>query len=193
MKRRNNMFIKKLSTGIILGVLLILPISARSQGSAFIGPHVGIQKTSGSEGSNYLIGATLRLHLLPAIGVEGDFGYRQERFGGGAVTLKQWPITVTGLLYPIPFLYGGLGAGWYSTTFDYSDQYNAAGFTDETTRKTGWHLAAGVEIPASPRVHLFGDVRYVFLNYKFKNLPGAVLDGAKANFYSLNAGLLFRL
>jgi hypothetical protein len=191
-EKENNMFIK-ISTGLMLAVLMLLPWSAHSQPSLLFGPHIGIQKSSGSDKTNYLAGATLRLHLLPALGVEGDIGYRQEKYGNGALTLKQWPVTVTGLLYPLPFLYGGLGAGWYSTTLDYSDFYNQNGVPDETVRKTGWHLAAGLEIPASPRVKIFGDVRYVFLNYKFADLPDAVLDGAKANFYSVNVGLLFRL
>jgi opacity protein-like surface antigen len=178
---------------IILGALLLLPAVAQSQGSVSFGPHLGIQKSTGAENANYLVGGTLRLKLLPAIGAEGDIGYRQEKYSGGAVTLKQWPVTVTGLLYPLPFLYGGVGFGWYNTTADYSDFYNMAGYSDETTRKAGWHLGAGVELPASPSVKLYGDVRYVFLDYKFKNLPGAVLDGAKSDFYSLNFGLLFRL
>jgi len=135
----------------------------------------------------------VRAKLMPAIGVEGDIGYRQEKLGNDALTIRQWPVTVTGLLYPLPFLYGALGGGWYNTTFDYADVYNKAGYADETTRKFGWHLGAGVELPASHSIKLFGDVRYVFLDQKLKNLPDAVLDGDNANFYSINAGLLFRL
>lgn len=184
---------KVIKLGILLGAMSLLPISARSQPSVLFGPHVGIQRTSGADGSNYLVGATLRLKLLPVIGVEGDIGYRQEKFGSGALTVKQWPVTVTGLLYPLPFLYGGMGGGWYNTTFDYSDRYNNLGITDETTQKFGWHLAAGLEMPTMARVKLYGDVRYVFLDYKLKALPDAVLDGAKSNFYSINIGLLFKL
>lgn len=185
--------LRRTTTGIILGILILLPFSVRSQTHAYFGPHLGIQKAQDAEGSNYLVGATLRLKLLSAIGVEGDIGYRQEKFGPDAVTVRTWPVTVTGLLYPLPIIYGGLGAGWYHTTFDYADVYNQAGFSDETTSKFGWHLAAGIELPASPNIRLFGDARYVFLDYKFKELPDAVLHGAKANFYSLNFGLLFRL
>ena len=183
---------RTISTGILLGILILLPFSARSQ-SIYIGPHLGIQKAQGAQSASYLVGATLRLKLLPFIGAEGDIGYRQEKFGSGAVTVKEWPVTFTGLFYPLSIIYGGIGGGWYNTTFDYSDTYNQAGFTDETTRKFGWHLAAGVELPASPKIKLFGDIRWVFLDYKFKDLPGAVLDGAKASSYSINVGLLLRL
>lgn len=186
---------RKISTGILLGILILAPLSARSQTNLYFGPHLGIQKSSGAENTNYLAGATLRLKLLPILAVEGDIGYRQEKFGSGAVTVKEWPVTVTGLLYPLPIIpiYGGVGAGWYFTTLDYSTKYNQDGYSDGTSRKFGWHVVVGLELPVSSNLKLFGDVRYVFLNYKFKNLPGAVLDGTDANFYSINVGLLFRL
>ena len=183
----------KISAGIVLGILLSLPLSSYSQSSVYVGPHLGIQKSEGAEDPSYLIGATLRAKLLPILGIEADIGYRQEKYGSGAVTVRTWPVTVTGLLYPLPVIYGGLGGGWYSTTFDYADSYNDIGIEDETTRNFGWHLAAGVEFPASPRVRLFGDVRFVFLDYDFKDLPEAVLDGADSDFYSINVGVLFGL
>lgn len=184
---------KTIRSGIILGILVLLPVSARSQTNAYVGPHLGIQKSPDAQDANFLVGATVRLRLMPILGIEGEIGYRQEKFGSDAVTVREWPVTVTGLLYPLPVVYGGLGAGWYSTTFDYNDFFNEAGYEDETKRNFGWHLAAGIELPASPKVRLFGDIRYVFLDRKFKELPGAVLDGAKSNFYSINVGLLFRL
>lgn len=185
------MFIKR-NLIFALGILIMLPLAARSQ-SLYIGPHLGIQKSDGAEDANYLVGATLRMKLMPIIGIEGDLGYRQEKYGNNAVTVRNWPVTVTGLLYPLPFAYGGIGGGWYNTTFDYADTYNDAGFDDETTQEFGWHLAAGVELPASPRFKVFGDVRFVFLDYKFKELPNAVMEGKDSDFYSLNFGILFRL
>jgi opacity protein-like surface antigen len=184
---------RKISIGILLGIIILLPLTARGQANIYVGPHLGIQKSTGADGANYLVGATLRMKLMPILGVEGDIGYRQEKFGSGALTVKEWPVTVTGLIYPLPFIYGGLGAGWYFTTLDYSTSYNNAGFADETTHKFGWHLVAGVELPATSHFKLYGDIRWVFLDYKFKNLPNAVLNGAKANFYSINVGLLFRI
>ena len=185
--------LKNISTGILLGVFSLLPIAAWSQSGIFMGPHVGIQKSRDANDPNYLVGATARVKLLPILGAEGDIGYRQEKFGSDAVTVRQWPVTVTGMIYPLPIIYGGIGGGWYHTTSDYSDTYNDAGIKDDTQTKFGWHLVAGLELPASGNFRLYGDVRYVFLNYKFKKLPGAVLDGAKSDFYSINVGMLFRL
>jgi len=182
----------KISIGIFLGILILLPLTARSQTATYLGPHLGIQKSRDAQDANYLVGATLRLKLSPFLGAEGDISYRQEKYGSGAVTVRNWPVTVTGLLYLLPTVYGGVGAGWYNTSFDYADTYNKGGYGDETTQEFGWHLAVGVELPASPKVRLFGDVRYVFLDYEFKDLPDAVLDGAKSDFYSINAGILFQ-
>jgi opacity protein-like surface antigen len=167
---------RKISMGIVYGILILLPLAANSQTNVYLGPHLGIQKSHDAQDA-----------------IEGDIGYRQEKYASGAVTVKNWPVTVTGLIYPLPIIYGGIGAGWYNTTIDYAKIYNQAGFSDETTQKFGWHLAAGIELPASPNVRLFGDIRYVFIDYEFKNLPGAVLDGVKSDFYSINAGILFRL
>ena len=184
--------LRTISIGIVLGILILLPVSARGQTSVYVGPHLGIQKSEGAD-ANYLIGATLRVKLMPVLGVEGDIGYRQEKYGSDVLTVRQYPVTVTGLIYPLPIIYGGIGAGWYNTTFDYAERYNDLGIDDETTTEFGWHLAAGIELPASPKFRLFGDVRFVFLDYKFKDLPEAVLDGAESNFYSINVGLLMRL
>ena len=184
---------RKISTAIFLWILIMQPLIASSQTSVFLGPHLGIQKSSGADKANYLVGLTFRAKLSPVLGLEGDIGYRQQKYGKDVLTVKEWPVTVTALLYPVPIIYGGIGAGWYNTSFDYADTYNQDGIEDETTQKFGWHLAAGVEVEASPQVSIFGDIRYVFLKYKFRDLPGAVLDGAKADFYSINLGLLFHL
>jgi opacity protein-like surface antigen len=176
-----------------MAILGLVPLTARSQTSAYLGPHVGIQKSQDAKDASYLVGATLRLKLMSILGIEGDIGYRQEKYGSDVLTVREWPATVTGLLYPLPIIYGGIGGGWYNSTLDYSDRYNQLGFDDDTATKFGWHLVVGVELPASPKLKLFGDVRYVFLDRKFKDLPDAVLDDAKANFYSINIGLLFHL
>jgi len=180
---------KRICLGFLLSIFITLPLAVHGQIGASIGPHVGIQKAQDAEKSNYLVGATLRIRLMFALGVEGDISYRQEEFAGNSITVKSWPVTVTGLLYPLPVLYGGVGAGWYNTTFDFND----AAIDNRTEREFGWHLAVGLELPASPRISIFGDVRYVFLDYNLKNVPSAVVNDINADFYSINAGLLFHL
>jgi len=193
LKKLEDNVIGKFSAVIFLGILVLLPWSVRAQTDIYVGPHLGIQKSQDAQDPNYLVGATLRVRLMPVIGVEGDIGYRQEKYGSDAVTVKDWPVTVTGLIYPLPIIYGGIGGGWYNTTLDYADTYNDAGFDDETTQEFGWHLVVGTELPPMSNIRFFGDVRYVFLDRKFKDLPDAALDGVKSDFYSINVGLLIRL
>ena len=187
------------TTLILLLVLVLGAVTADVQGEengssrAFIGPFLGIQKSQDSDEANYLAGAALRLKLLPNLAAEGSIAYRDEKYGDEALTVRSWPVSVTGLLYPLPIIYGGLGAGWYNMTFDYSDALNDTGLEDETTQEFGWHLAVGAELPLSAKAHLFGDVRYVFLDYDVKDLPDAVADGVDANFYSISVGVLFGL
>jgi opacity protein-like surface antigen len=85
-------------------------------------------------------------------------------------------------------IYGAMGFGWYNTTFDYAEVTTIA---DETVQKIGWHFGGGVELPVGPKFKLTADIRYVFLNYDFKEIPGS--GDISSNFYVITAGLLFGL
>ncbi|MGH8015964.1 MAG: outer membrane protein [Candidatus Zixiibacteriota bacterium] len=183
---------KRIFSGILLSFLLAFPIIAKAQVGISFGPHVGIQKAQDADESNYLFGGTVRAKFA-ALGAEGSISYRQEDYESGAVTVKSWPVTASGLIYPLPVIYGAVGGGWYNTTFDFNESYNMAGFDDRTEQEFGWHMGAGLEIPLTPKTKLFGDVRWVFLEYQLENLPTAVVEDVNADFYSINAGILFQL
>ena len=97
---------------------------------------------------------------------------------------------VTGLFYPLPIVYGAFGAGWYNTTFDYS-QSRLPFFKDKTSQEFGWHFGAGLEIPAGKKTKFMADIRYVFLNYDFEEIPGS--SDLNSNFFIITAGFLFGL
>lgn len=165
-----------------------------------IGPVVGYQKAGDADNGRFMFGAALRLRLSEALGAEASINYRQEKYGNGAVTVKSWPIMVTGMLYPIPFVYGLLGAGWYNTTFDYSNNVKnsvtALGFSlgDKNIQRFGWHVGAGLELDTGTGTKLFGDIRYVFLNYSLDNLATQAVNSLKdlnSNFFVVSVGLLF--
>jgi len=167
--------------------VFLLSSSEVSAGGFSLGPHLGYQKAKDAESGKFMVGATARLKLIGALGAEGTISYRQEDYGD-YLTAKSWPIMVTGLLYPIPIVYAGVGIGWHRTTYDY-DQ-NQVSQEDETTTDFGWHLNAGVELPLGG-MDLVGDIRYVFLDRKFPDLED--IENLNSDFFMITAGLLFRL
>ncbi|MFZ0389846.1 MAG: outer membrane beta-barrel protein [Calditrichia bacterium] len=153
-----------------------------------LGPQLGYFKSQDAEKGRMMYGVAARVKLLPMIGVEGSINYRQEKYVDGAVTVRSWPVMVTGLIYPLPLIYGAAGFGWYNTTFDYDQDMFGFEIKDQTTQSVGWHFGAGVELPAGG-MKLTGDIRYVFLNYDFKDLPTS--EDINSNFYVITVGLLF--
>jgi hypothetical protein len=154
------------------------------------GPVLGWTKANGSDAGKIEGGLALRMHLSPALGLEGSILYRQDKFNNGAVTATTWPVQVTGLVYVVPMVYGAIGAGWYHTTYDYDASVYPTGTNSETQTQFGWHFGGGVEVPLG-RASFTADIRYTFLNYDFKQLPGT--GGTNANFFTLNFGILFGL
>lgn len=164
--------------------------ASANHGAIGFGPVLGWTRANGSDAGKITGGAALRMHLSPALGLEGSIMYRQDKYNNGAVTASTWPVQVTGLIYVVPMIYGAIGAGWYHTTYDYDMNVYPAGTTSETQTQFGWHFGGGVEVPLGG-ASFTADIRYTFLNYDFKQLPGT--GGTNANFFSLNFGLLFGL
>jgi len=157
-----------------------------------LGPQAGYQKAKDADNGKLMVGAALRFKLSSALGVEGSINYRHEKFADGVLTVRSWPVMATALIYPIPIIYGAAGAGWYNTTFDYDEKkVNAANVKDETKQQIGWHFGGGVELPLGSNSKLAADIRYVFIDYKFKALPGT--KDLDSDFYVVTVGLLWGL
>jgi len=169
--------------------LLLLSLAAPAFAGVGIGPQVGYYKSSDADEGEFMYGGALRLTPVPFLGLEGSVNYRQESYYDDALTVKSWPIMATALLYPVPVAYGLAGVGWYNTTFEYDLQHFTGADEEETTNEFGWHFGAGVELPLGDALRLAGDIRYVFLDYEFEDLPGS--DEAESNFYVLTVTLLF--
>jgi len=176
----------KRCTLLIVVVLALLSWTSFAVASAQLGIHLGIQKAPDADNAN-LMGGILVRSKISDWAIEGSIDYRQDKFYDGNVTVRQWPVMLTLLYYPIPVLHADLGAGWYNTTIDYGSDYESYGARDETLQRFGWHFGAGVEFPLD-RVTLTADLRYVFLDYNWNYVPGT--GGRKGNFYMLTIGLL---
>jgi opacity protein-like surface antigen len=173
-------------TLLFTGLITLMVAQANAQ-SISLGPQIGYYKVPDADKGSFMGGAAWRLKLTPVLGAEASINYRQEKYADGALTVRSWPVMVTGLIYPLPVVYGAVGAGWYSVTLDY-DQSKLPFVQDETTQKFGWHFGGGVELPLGS-LKLTGDIRYVFLNYDFKQIPGS--GDMKSNFTVVTVGLLF--
>jgi opacity protein-like surface antigen len=182
---------------VLISVILTAASAATAvaQGGVGFGPQIGFFKAQSADQPRGMGGAVLRVKFSDVFGIEGSINYREERYGGGAVDVKTWPVMMTALVYPVPILYGALGAGWYNTSISYNVPpgllAGAASVSSETKQQFGWHFGGGLELPLFSSVKLVGDIRYVFLNYNFKSFPGS--NGVNSNFYVMSVSLLFGL
>jgi len=174
---------------IIMGLTALLMVQAKAQ-SLNLGAQLGYYKAQDADNGAFTGGAALRLKLSSVVGIEASISNRRERYANGALTVRSWPVMVTGLIYPLPILYGAMGFGWYNVTFHY-DQSMLPLLSDETTQKVGWHFGGGLEFPITTYILLTGDFRYVFLNYNFAAIPGS--GDLKSNFTVITVGFLFDL
>ena len=166
-----------------------------AQSVARLGPLVGLYKGRDADGYRVIGGAALRFRLSDMIGIEGSINYRKEEYNHESVDVQSWPLMVTGLLYPIPFVYGAVGAGWYNIVVSYhvppGTPVSLTSVSGETKQQFGWHCGGGVELKVFSFVTLVGDIRYVMLNYNFRSSPGsnAVISSSPV----MTAVLLFDL
>jgi opacity protein-like surface antigen len=176
-------------TFLIMGLTALLVSQVTAQ-SINLGPQLGYFKAQDADDGTYTGGVAMRLKFLSVFGFEASINNRQEKYANGALTVHSWPVMVTGLIYPLPIVYGAMGFGWYYGTFHY-DQSRLPLFTDETIQKVGWHFGGGLEFPITTYLLLTGDFRYVFLNYDFKAIPGS--GDLKSNFTVITVGFLLYL
>ncbi len=189
-KKGITMWKKVILTTGLLGLLISQVNAQQTTSGISLGPLVGYQRARDADEGKFMGGAALRIKLNDVLGGEASVNYREEQYANSGVTVRSWPVMVTGLLYPVPAVYGAIGAGWYNTTFTY-DNARYQNTPDETQQKFGWHFGAGVEIPPSSNTKITADIRYVFLNYNFQKLPGA--GGLQSDFYLITVGFLFDL
>jgi len=172
---------------LLFALVFLIGSAVFAQGIAF-GPQLGFQKARDADEGKLMIGGAIRAKLSPALGIEGSINYRHENYGEDFLTVRSWPVMLTGMFYPFPVIYAAMGAGWYNTTFDYAKTLNDDGIDDETTQEVGWHFGGGVEIPFGELTKVKADIRYVFLDYDFNEIPGR--GGTKSDFYMITIGLL---
>ncbi|PIZ65840.1 MAG: hypothetical protein COY19_07505 [Candidatus Marinimicrobia bacterium CG_4_10_14_0_2_um_filter_48_9] len=174
---------------VILGAVVLNGVSAEAM-SMSIGPQLGFYKALDADQQSQMFGLTGRMKLNPVFGLEASINYRQEKYADDALTVKSWPVMFSGLVYPLPFVYGVIGAGWYNVTYDIN-QNKLPFLLDKTTQEYGWHFGAGLDLPINNNFNLMVDLRYVYLDYDFQDIPGS--SDLESDFYVASVGFLFFL
>ncbi len=177
---------------LFICILLFVSATANAFGLIGVGPRAGYYRAQDADEGRWMGGAGARIKLGSAIGIEASIDYRSEKYANGALTVRSWPVMATAMIYPLPIVYGLAGFGWYNTTFDYDQsRLLLKQVEDKTEQEVGWHFGGGVELPLGPLTSLTADIRYVFLNYDFSEVPGN--EDMKANFYAITVGILVGL
>jgi len=170
--------------GTVFALICLFPFGTRAESGLGFGPRIGYERSKDADSGEFTFGAALRARFLSVLGAEGSIDYREDQFGGDAVRFKSWPVMATGLVYPLPVLYGAVGAGWHNVSLDFKDPH----LQDVDGQEFGWHVGGGLEIPLGDAGALAADVRYVFLNLEAGELPEVV--DRDADFYVITVALL---
>ncbi|MEO5618471.1 MAG: outer membrane beta-barrel protein [Candidatus Eisenbacteria bacterium] len=160
------------SASRLLAGALLLAALASSAGQARaieLIPSLGVTKSTDSNAGDAqgFGGLALRAPLLPFLKAEGGVGYRHDSFSGGDLKVRQWPVTASLWLAPLPMLYAGGGIGWYRTTLDFDSSLPQK---DVTSTEMGVHLGGGLNVPIAPRLGLDLNGRYIFMQENKDNI-----------------------
>ena len=175
---------------VTLGVV-VFTASLKGQSFFRAGVRIGTFDSRGGDEGKFYVGGCVRLRLIRLLGVEGSIDYRQEGYLNGGISVTNYPIMVTGLIYLLPGVYGLAGTGWYNARFSYDLAQLGALVPDEKQRQVGWHFGLGVDWPVTERFSLAGDVRYAIVDYDFNQVAEA--EGLRTDYYSLVVAVLFNL
>jgi opacity protein-like surface antigen len=162
-----------------------------TESSIGIGPQIGYQRAGDAESGRIMLGAFIRAKLSMAFAIDGSVNYRTEEYG--PINVTSWPVLLSVLVYPVPAVYGLAGVGWHFSTIGFENSRFEDDLEDRTESPFGFHLGGGLEIPLGETMKLFGDIKYVFLNYDLENIDEVPLSDLNSNFYLINVGLAFGL
>jgi opacity protein-like surface antigen len=153
-----------------------------------IGAAGGYLKAHGADRGTWLAGVQARLHFLQFFAAEASVTFHQDRYQSGDVHVTQYPIQVSGLIYPIPngvvspYIVGGVG--WYYSRITYSG--GLSGFSDQREHTFGTHGGIGLDVRLGTSVTLDADLRYIFLDPS-----GTQLADGDFNYWQATVGVNF--
>lgn len=168
---------------LLIGTFFLLAATVNYAQHFSIGPEVGYYKQKDADKGSFLFGGSARL-TFGLLGVEGAIHYREDKYYNDAVKIQRYPISVSGLIFPLPFVYACAGIDWINS----KTTVNLPGVSGDTSSDLGYHFGAGVHLSLGSIV-LKGDARYVMIG-KMKIPSSGEID---ESVLVLSAGLLFTL
>lgn len=164
-----------------------------SKGGFSIGPAAGYLRARDADEGTWFGGIQARHRFSGLFALEGSITFHQDDFFDGDVTVTQYPVQVSAILYPFPgpvlepYVLGG--AGWYYTRIDYDDAA-FPGVDDDTTRMFAVHLGAGAELHLGPLASAFADFRWLFVDEP--GIDNSNLEDEEFDSWMLSFGLSLR-
>ena len=155
-----------------------------------LGAAVGYLDARGSDRGTWLAGAQARLHFLKYFAAEGSITFHDNRYQNGDVHVTQYPVQVSGMVYPFPDgqfrPYALAGVGWYYTRITYTGALTGIG--SQTDYTFGEHVGAGLEIRLGPSTSIDAGLRYIWLNPSSR-----VVNRNDFDYWQATAGINFFL
>lgn len=186
----NRQVVFRLLDRALIGALFLLALillGANAARAAQLVPSIGMTRAvDGDDQTKMSGGLALRNNLLPMLMTEIGASYRNDEYFNGDLNVRQWPVTASLYVTPIPALYAGGGAGWYHTTFDYAE---GLGISNKTEEKFGVHLGGGLQIPLAPMAALDFGGRYVFMQ---KQESPLIPEKFSPDFWTTSMGLAIK-
>ena len=175
------------ASGVAVLAILLLAGVERTQAAEII-PSVGWSRPVDGDEAKISGGVAFRGDLLPILKDEIAVSYRSDSQMDGLLRVRQWPITASLWLQPVPSLYAGGGVGFYHMTLDYDQDRIPLAIQDETREEFGVHLGGGLRVPLAPTAALDLGGRYVMMRDQESRLVPQKFD---PDFWNASVGLAF--
>ena len=151
----------------------------------------GFINARGADRGTWFGGIQARLRFLRYLAVEGSVSFHQNRYADGDVVVTQYPVQVTAMILPFPDgpldPYVLAGGGWYYTRIDYDD---SIGGGSDTESVFGIHVGAGTNLWLTPKLSLFGDFRWVFIDEP--GVDNSNVRNEEFDYWQVTFGMNFR-
>ncbi|MBP6876338.1 MAG: outer membrane beta-barrel protein [Candidatus Eisenbacteria bacterium] len=204
--------LRRLHLHVFVTLVFVLSMSigqacAASHGLG-LGAHGGYGASDDAESGSALFGAHLELRPAGFLGIVGAISYKvEEDFVVQPVTsapasysVHSMPVSVMARLYlPLPGIapYVTAGAQWRYISYDFEhldeaiDNFSA----DDSETAFGWIAGGGLEFHAAPRIALFGEARFEFVdaNRDFGDADMEEVEDFDYDQWALVGGITFLL